>query len=155
MENKNEFKETLLGFLADVTTVPKNPTLNLCPDGFYTLSPFLLIKERDYINMVKERAGKEPPTKHWIIIKFFTEKHRYIINAVLYDNKVSGEEGYYLGAGVDTRKPRSGEDWNRGNDLIDGKFNRETWERIKNAIIKHEMTGLSKYIVNGRYQNEK
>jgi len=49
----------------------------------------------------------------------------------------------YLGCQASTRKPRAGEDWTRGNDLPDGKFTRETWEKIKNAIIKYELVKLS------------
>ena len=53
------------------------------------------------------------------------------------------EEGY-LGSSFTCRKPRAGESWHRGNDLPDGKFNRETWESIKAAIIKNEFVKIVK-----------
>lgn len=55
----------------------------------------------------------------------------------------------YFGCTATIRKPRAGEDWNRGNDLPDGKLTSETWQQIKNAIIKYDLVKLSpaiKYI---------
>ena len=85
---------------------------------------------------------------------FYTKEHRYVINARPYstreslsrDGKVIGASNYpaYLGATGSCRKPRAGESWNRGNDLPDGKYSRETWERIKNAIITYELVRVSK-----------
>jgi hypothetical protein len=50
----------------------------------------------------------------------------------------------YLGATVSTRKPRAGEDWTRGNDLADGPYSKDTWEKIKNDIIGYELVKVSK-----------
>ncbi|GAI16808.1 unnamed protein product [marine sediment metagenome] len=68
----------------------------------------------------------------------YTETHRYRITAI----DRSKDEGY-LGCTASTREPRAGEDWTRGNDLPDGKFTRETWEHIKNAIIAYELAELA------------
>lgn len=68
----------------------------------------------------------------------FTEEYRYRISAI----DRSEDEGY-LGCTSSTRKPRAGEDWTRGNDLPDGKFTRETWEHIKNGILKYELVELA------------
>ncbi|MBA7620341.1 hypothetical protein ES703_27687 [subsurface metagenome] len=68
----------------------------------------------------------------------YTETHRYRISAL----DRSSDEGY-LGCTASTRKPRAGEDWTRGNDLPDGKFTKETWEHIKNAIIAYELVELA------------
>jgi len=54
------------------------------------------------------------------------------------------ENNGYLGCVVSCRKPRAGEDWTRGNDLPDGPYSYETWKKIKNAIIKHELVKVSK-----------
>ena len=40
---------------------------------------------------------------------------------------------------VQTRKPRAGEDWNRGNDLADGPYSEETWREIVNDIVAYEL----------------
>ena len=83
-------------------------------------------KLEDYIVFIK-------PKEHFDIrVRFYTNNHRYSIVA----------HKKYLGCTATTRKPRAGEDWNRGNDLPDGKFNKRTWEAIKNAIIRYELVKL-------------
>ncbi len=76
---------------------------------------------------------------HFIIdgncVNFYTKNNEYII---------SFHEDDYLGCQVSSRKPRAGETWTRGNDLPDGKFNEETWIRIKNAIISYELVKIVK-----------
>lgn len=54
------------------------------------------------------------------------------------------ESRTYLGCTVSCRKPRAGEGHTRGNDLPDGSFCRETWDKIKNAIIAYELVKISK-----------
>lgn len=44
----------------------------------------------------------------------------------------------YLGCTVCGRKARTGETWNRGNDLADGKFSEETWQKILQDIVRYE-----------------
>jgi len=66
-----------------------------------------------------------------IRVKFFTESHQYSIF-------IDSGRGY-LGAGVQTRKPRPGETWTRGNDLPDGDYTYTTWKSILLAIIKYEL----------------
>ena len=68
----------------------------------------------------------------------YTESHCYRINAV----DRSKDEGY-LGCTASTRKPKAGEDHTRGNDLADGKFTRETWEKIKSDIVAYELVKLA------------
>jgi len=71
-------------------------------------------------------------------VYLFTHGNRYSIVA----------RATYLGCQVSSRKPRPGEDWNRGNDLADGKFNEETWNRILRDIISYELKSISAYILN-------
>jgi hypothetical protein len=47
-----------------------------------------------------------------------------------------------LGCGASTRKPRSGEDWTRRNDLPDGPFNEKTWRNILGAIVGYELVKI-------------
>ena len=77
------------------------------------------------------RAGKS--NKDMIKLVIFTKDYSYWI-------RVSKK---YLACGASTRKPRAGEDWTRGNDLPDGKFCRETWENIKNAIVRYELVKVA------------
>ena len=63
-------------------------------------------------------------------VKFFTKNHEYRISARLPKDTNEG----YLGCVVQVRKPRAGENWQRGNDLPDGKYCEETWLKIMKAI---------------------
>lgn len=71
-------------------------------------------------------------------IHFYTNDYVYSITA----HDRSKDEGY-LGCTASTRKPRAGEDWTRGNDLADGKFNEETWHKILADIIWYEIVELA------------
>jgi hypothetical protein len=76
--------------------------------------------------------------EHRLKVTLFTDRHQYHIKAI---NR-SKDEGY-LGCIAQRRKSRAGEDWFRGNDLADGKFVRETWERIKNDMLSYELVPLA------------
>jgi len=80
-------------------------------------------------------------------ITFYTKEYQYHISAKLskpnLDNSENNNYGY-LGCTVTTRKPRAGEDWNRGNDLPDGKYSEETWNKIINGIIAYELVKVVK-----------
>lgn len=52
--------------------------------------------------------------------------------------KIVAHSGY-LGAYMSMRKPRAGENWLRGSDLPDGKFNKSTWDRIMASILSLEI----------------
>jgi len=161
------FKETLLEFLGDVTRIsdkskywflgkPEAKELSNAPKGYKVLSPYVLVKvetaskvpdipkperEEETVEEVKEEVY------HCIVrFKIYTEAHCFHISATWKDYTAQ-----YLGCIANTRQSRVGEDWFRGSDLPDGYFCRETWECIKNAMLKYEMKALSKYVVNGRY----
>lgn len=70
---------------------------------------------------------------------FYTETNIYFIIAI--DRRINGG---YLGCMSTPRKPLAGENLTRGNDLPDGSFNKKTWNKIKNSIIKNELVELSK-----------
>ena len=90
---------------------------------------------------------KNPPG---VRVVFYTKDHQYHIHAVKKGerekNRFSKEhpDRGYLMCSVQTRKPRAGEDWNRGNDLPDGDYSKETWQRIVNAIIAYELVKVVK-----------
>lgn len=94
----------------------------------------------DKKTLIMELSGHGGPEEIYRSFCFFTRDHQY--NIVAIDRK--GEDGY-LGCQVSTRKPRAGEDWNRGNDLPDGPFTRETWDNIIRAIVRYELVQLSVY----------
>ena len=70
----------------------------------------------------------------------YTNENKYGISAI----ERQEDEGY-LGGGALARKQRPGEDWNRGNDLIDGPLTLDTWNKILKDIVRYELVRLSKY----------
>lgn len=66
-------------------------------------------------------------------LKLYTSENVYNIVAV------SREDGGYLGCTSTTRKARAGEDWNRGNDLTDGKLCDDIWNEIMADIVSNEL----------------
>ena len=79
-------------------------------------------------------ADSNPPSR--TNINLYSHDYYYHITCT--------EESKYLGASCSCRKPRAGEDWSRGHDLPDGKFNCTTWEKIKHAIIQNEFVKIAK-----------
>lgn len=71
---------------------------------------------------------------------FFTDSHSYAIHAQLRDG------GGYLGAYAGTRKPRPGETWTRGNDLPDGRYCKNTFDKIMRSIVRYEMKRLQCWV---------
>ena len=109
-----EIKDRLLELMKDI-----------CPYG----------KSEDYF-AIKFHTDKTENDR--VSIHFYTDNYLYAIAAT--DKK--GEEKDYLGCTYGCRKARTGEDWARGGDLPDGEFNKETWEKIKNSIIKNELVKI-------------
>jgi len=70
---------------------------------------------------------------------FYTDTHKYSIYG--YQPTEKNPDGY-LGCGATTRKPRVGEDWNRGNDLPDGKYSKKTFDKIVRGIVAYELKSL-------------
>lgn len=83
----------------------------------------------------EENDGSGPMIK----VCLYTKEHYYPIHA----RRATDDNAGYLGAYVQNRKPRAGEDWTRGNDLPDGPYTKQTWEKIKDAIIKYELVRLA------------
>ena len=81
-----------------------------------------------------------------------TDRHANHVNYVIYTARHSysiSATPTYLGCIASTTYYRPGENWTRGNDLPDGKFSRETWEAIKDAIIRYELEKIEQTVVGG------
>ncbi len=77
-------------------------------------------------------------------IKIYTETNCYRISAFV-EKYESGEiKKTYLGCIANSRKPRAGEEGTRGNDLPDGPFTRETWQKILAHIVGYELVKVHK-----------
>ena len=96
---------------------------------FFSFDPKKQINEHVLINPLERRDGFK--------CQFFTRTNRYVIIA----------HQTYLGASFLQRKPRAGENWDRGRDLSDGSFCQETWDEIKSDIIHNELVKVSKIIL--------
>ena len=82
-----------------------------------------------------------------LLVLMYTNAHIYSLSASLPTNSAeSSQDGGlgYLGMTASCRKSRVGENWTRGGDLPDGRYNQETFERIKNAIIAYELLVIPK-----------
>lgn len=93
------------------------------------------------IKVIKEEGESNPDRSAYEFrfqFRVYTETHSYRISAI----DRSEDEGY-LGCTATMRKPLAGENGTRGNDLADGKFIRETWNRIKDDIIAYELVKLA------------
>ena len=75
-------------------------------------------------------------------IKLLTEVNEYNIVA----NYRVVANGGYLGCTYSSRRPRAGEDWTRGGDLVDGKFCEETWLKILSDIVGTELVKIHRPI---------
>lgn len=93
-----------------------------------------------YIHYMKN-GNKTDSDKFKKRFYFYTHDHKYAITVVWEE----GKKGY-MGCIASCRKPRAGEDWTRGNDLPDGPYCYETWEKIKNGIIKYELVKVAKKV---------
>jgi len=77
---------------------------------------------------------KKEPDRHFMYI--FTDDHCYHISAYAPNDK--NARGY-LGCIASCRKPRVGETWNRGSDLSDGDYSKETFTKIIGDIVSYEL----------------
>jgi hypothetical protein len=99
---------------------------------------------------VDERRLDSPPVSYfetykvYIKVYIYTDSYRYSIVAIERENPLKS----YLSCMVSNRKSRTGEDWIRSKYLSHGKLKIETWEKIKNAIIKNELVPLE---INNKY----
>lgn len=88
-------------------------------------------------NFKREVEGKKEKVFNCHI---YTSEHKYSIFAIEREDS----EGYLAG-GATARKQRPGEDWYRGNDLIDGPLTLDTWNKLLKDIVRYELIRLSKY----------
>ena len=51
-----------------------------------------------------------------------------------------------MGAFGNTRLQRPTEDWTRGDDLPDGDFTFEAWQRILNSMLQYELLDLGDFV---------
>ena len=80
-----------------------------------------------------------------LLLTFYTNDHEYHVHCAWDHVHCAENQGKgYMGGFVQTRKPRAGETWQRGNDLHDGPFSRETLRQIFLDAIRYEMVAKVK-----------
>ncbi len=82
--------------------------------------------------------------KNCVRMHLFTNDNHYSIVA----------KSNYLGCTSKSRKPRAGEGWNRGNDLADGNFSKNTWNQILSDIVTYELVDIKKSICDSYTKKE-
>ena len=92
-----------------------------------------------------------PDYKDGVRVSFYTKDHSYHISAIKKGERKGldfgdKEDNGYLGCISQTRKPRAGEDWTRGNDLADGDFSKKTWYEILGDIVCYELVRIHRPI---------
>ena len=81
-------------------------------------------------------TGPQDPVERGVL-HLWTSKNRY---SIIFGPSRDPDDGKgYLGCGASSRKWRTGEDWHRGRDLPDGKFNETTWSKILIDIASYEL----------------
>lgn len=89
-----------------------------------------------FIDIENEPTPGEERSRNFRAYVFLGD-HRYSISGHISENR----EGY-LGCICSSIRYRTGENWTRGNDLADGKFNKETFDKIIRDILRMEFKKL-------------
>ncbi len=111
---------------------------------------------RDYLFPDRPDDGDYGLRDDVLHVVLFTSDHRYHISARLPRDKQVGmhskpqeaDDGY-LGCTASTRKPRAGETWDRGNDLLGGSLTKETFDAIIRKIVGYELVAKVKPSIKG------
>ena len=90
-----------------------------------------------HVEVRAEFTPDEPVAEHLLRIRIYTDTNFYSIVAK------EKEPNGYLGCTSNSRKPRAGEDWHRGNDLADGPLTEETWRKILSDIVSYELVRVT------------
>lgn len=96
----------------------------------------------DYLYPPDRPSGRDmvwKPRDNQLHLVIFTNDHRYHVSLSVKDNGRT-----YMGCIAQTRKPRAGENWERGNDLHDGPFTWDDFVAIMLDIAAYEMVAKVK-----------
>jgi hypothetical protein len=91
------------------------------------------------IDQLKENINEDGDSEYLGLVILYTRTHSYSIKA-----RVQNGQPSYLGCIASVRKPLAGETHTRGNDLADGYFNQDTWNRILSDILSYELVKIVK-----------
>jgi len=105
----------------------------------------------DFVHVLIDEGQGESTAGYETKFRCRVYTHDHVYGLVAIDRQK--DEGY-LGCTVSTRKARAGEEWNRGNDLPDGPYTYERWQKIKNAIIAYELVKIAKQVKNADISKE-
>lgn len=89
----------------------------------------------NHIEVVEGELDSDEPNGK-LKVRIYTDINKYAIVGIR-NEKYEGHS--YLGCIGQSRKPRAGETWTRGNDLPDGPLTFETWYSIITGIIGYEL----------------
>ncbi len=129
--NVAELRTQLIEWLSDVKSWGNETTQNW-DDYIYT--PIQIQKYHMGDDFPESEFSDQPST---LYILMWTNCHEYQISAKSPDD--NGTHKGYLGLTAKSRKPRTGETWQRGNDLHDGLFSKNTFDIIIKNIVRYEL----------------
>jgi len=93
------------------------------------------------IDQLKENINDDGDSEYIGLVILYTRTHSYSIKARIQTGQPS-----YLGCIASARKPLAGEAHTRGNDLADGYFTQDTWNRIVADILSYELVKVVKSV---------
>ena len=142
---KEKIEKRIGGTLIDLPTL-KDLGYDKLVDSLERLGRFIDVRRSLLISNKGDR----------ISIRFYSRRNVYFISVRLGDqwNAIGGPDrpkaknDGYLGCQVTCRTPEAGEWWNRGRDLADGPYSRETLEHILLDIIGYEIRPLADWIAD-------
>lgn len=100
-------------------------------------------RTQDHLQELVTDPDKEVGRTTWRFC-LYTDNNRYVFRAT------ESPESDYLGCIASSRKPRAGEDWNRGRDLMDGPLTEQTWRKILADIVSYEMVRVNHPTTKGQ-----
>lgn len=90
------------------------------------------------INSIIKSKQENNIGEYGLSVMLYTKEHEYYINMIVHEDGQSS----YLGCTFYNRYRNVDEKHHRGNDLSDGVFDEETYNKILKDIVSTEMTGI-------------
>lgn len=136
--NSAELRATVIGWLDEIKTWGPE-TKQKWGDYFYTDEEWLEYKWIGKHNIPNDVI---PQSDHFHLV-LWTNNHEFHI---AFFPSHESPNIWILMPFADTRKPRAGESWTRGNDLSDGEFSRELFFNTMLKIVAWELVAKVKFV---------
>lgn len=129
LENKENNNGAFSSGRDDARVIDVNEFLKERPDLYNWLYDHWGHDFSDHCIFIKRSLDND---NNLVRVKLYTNDHVYSIKTML------GHDKDYMDCVVQNRKCNIGEDWHRGSDLSDGKYDHSTFKKIIRDILKRE-----------------